>query len=388
MSNSNGAREMSMPLNLVLASRNLFQDRLRFIATAVGIVFSVVLVMVQMGLYSGFGHMVTTMIDHADADLWVMRKGTKCFEDPSLLSATKGKDIEAVPGIAKVTPLMIGFSNWHLPSGEMTPVFLVGSNLSEHVLLPWNVVAGSVDALTGPNTVAVDKTYTERLGLKGLDTEASIRGREVKIVALTDGIRSFTTTPYIFTDLAAARSYIGVPASVVSYFVIKLAPGANLDRVRHDLQAVAGDFEVLTTAEFHERSRAFWLFGTGAGAALFAGALLGVIVGTVIVAQTLYSSTKDHLDEFATLRAMGSSKRYIYSVIVYQAVINAVVGFALASLIGFAVVWFTSGGALPVVITPGLMTAIFALTLVMCVASAFAAILRVVRMDPIVVFTR
>ena len=45
--------------------------------------------------------------------------------------------------------------------------------------------------------------------------------------------------------------------------------------------------------------------GTGAGAALFAGALLGVIVGTVIVAQTLYSSTKDHLSEFATLRAMG-----------------------------------------------------------------------------------
>ena len=53
--------------------------------------------------------------------------------------------------------------------------------------------------------------------------------------------------------------------------------------------------------------------------------VVGSVVGTVIVAQTLYSSTKDHLDEFATLRAMGSSKRYIYSVIVYQAVINAVI---------------------------------------------------------------
>ena len=47
-----------------MASRNLFQDRLRFVATLIGIVFSVVLVVVQMGLYLGFGRIVTTMIDH------------------------------------------------------------------------------------------------------------------------------------------------------------------------------------------------------------------------------------------------------------------------------------------------------------------------------------
>ncbi len=56
--------------------------------------------------------------------------------------------------------------------------------------------------------------------------------------------------------------------------------------------------------------------------------------------------------------------------------------------IGFAVVYFTSSGALPVVITPGLMGAIFLLTVVMCIASAFTAILKVVRIDPAVVFTR
>ena len=143
----------------------------------------------------------------------------------------------------------------------------------------------------------------------------------------------------------------------------------------------------MTTAEFRERSRTFWLFGTGAGAALFAGAILGVIVGTVIVAQTLYSSTKDHIEEFATLRAMGSSNRYIYTVIIYQALLNAVVGFCFAAVIGMAVVYFTRSGALPVVITPWLMGSIFLLTVVMCIASAFTAILKVVRIDPVVVFS-
>ena len=76
-----------MPLVFTIAFRNLFYDRLRFIATVIGIVFSIVLVTVQMGLYLGFGRTVTMMIDHASADLWMVPRGTKCFEDPSLLDA-------------------------------------------------------------------------------------------------------------------------------------------------------------------------------------------------------------------------------------------------------------------------------------------------------------
>jgi len=69
-----------MPLVFTLAFRNLFHDRLRFIATVIGIVFSIVLVTVQMGLYLGFGRMVTTMIDHTSADLWVMARGTSALQ--------------------------------------------------------------------------------------------------------------------------------------------------------------------------------------------------------------------------------------------------------------------------------------------------------------------
>ena len=86
---------------------------------------------------------------------------------------------------------------------------------------------------------------------------------------------------------------------------------------------------MLTTAEFRTRSLNHWLFATGAGIALIGGAVLGLIVGTVIVAQTLYSSTKDHLDEFATLRALGSSSGYIHKVILMQAALSALLGYML-----------------------------------------------------------
>jgi putative ABC transport system permease protein len=377
-----------MSLTLTLASRNLFHDRLRFIATMVGIVFSVVLVMVQMGLFTGFGRMVTTMIDHASADLWIVPKNAKSFEDPSLLDLKLRDRVGRVEGVATVIPLVIGFSDWRLDTGEMTPVFIVGADLRDGALQPWNVVDGNVQSLTQGLTVAVDRSYFDRLGVSAIGATAEIRGKKVRVAALTDGIRSFTTTPYVFVDVKNARTFTGTPPDRASDLLVRLNANAARDKVIEAIRAEIGDAEVLTTAEFRDRSRSFWLFGTGAGAALFAGALLGAIVGTVIVAQTLYSSTKDHLSEFATLRAMGSSNAYIYHVIIYQALINAVVGFAIASAIGALVVELTAKSALPIVITPTLVAALSALTVVMCVISAIGAIFRIVRIDPASVFMR
>jgi putative ABC transport system permease protein len=152
------------------------------------------------------------------------------------------------------------------------------------------------------------------------------------------------------------------------------------------LLATLSKVEVLTPDEFRNRSRSFWLFGTGAGAALFAGALLGAIVGTVIVAQTLYSSTKDHLNEFATLRAIGSSNLYIHKIIICQALLSAVIGFALAASIGLIVVEMTAETALPIVMTPELTMGLFLLTVFMCIASSIAAVVQVIRIEPARVF--
>jgi putative ABC transport system permease protein len=377
-----------MPLVFTLALRNLFHDCLRFIATVIGIVFSIVLVMVQMGLYLGFGRMVTTVIDHASADLWIIPKGTKCFEDPSLLNMRERYRALSTSGVAEAIPLVIGFADWRTASGEMTPVFIIGSDLRSGGLEPWNVVEGRIESLAGAKNVAVDQGYFDRLGVSGIGSTAEIRQQPVRVAAVTSGIRSFTTTPFVFVDLDRARTYTGVPTGKASYLLVRLSANANRDQERRELLSNIPDVEVLTPSEFRERSRRFWLFGTGAGAALFAGALLGVIVGTVIVAQTLYSSTKEHLNEFATLRAIGSSKRYIHKVIICQALLSAAIGFSIAALIGDVIVRLTETTALPILITPALLVGLFLLTIVMCVGSSIAAIVQVTRIDPAMAFTR
>ena len=373
-----------MALILKLASQNLFQDRLRFIATIIGIVFSIVLVTVQLGLFLGFQKMVTTMIDHAPADLWIVSQGTKCFEDPSMLDKHDQTKALSVPGVSDATPLLIGFTEWSVPNNGSTPVFVVGT--SPQGLQPWHVVQGKLSDLSDSHAVAVDQSYFGRLGVNALGDTTKIRGHEVRVKVITKGIRSFTTTPYVFAPMDSAQTYIGTQRNDISYVLVRLAHGANANAVRDALVKKLDKVEVLTTDEFRNRSRSFWLFGTGAGFALFGGALLGAIVGTVIIAQTLYSSTKDHLTEFATLRAIGSSSFYIHKVIITQALLSAVIGFSVAFLIDYVVLRLTMDSALPIVITPVLTIGLFFLTVVMCVVSAITAIVQVTRIDPARVF--
>jgi len=298
------------------------------------------------------------------------------------------KRLLAINGIAEAVPIVAGNSAWLLPDGTMTPVFIIGSDVSEGGLAPWDIVDGNAQSLTAPETVAIDRTSYNRLGVSKVGETAEIREATVTVGVVTDGIRSFTTTPFVFTKLEDAQSYTGVPENLVSDFLVRLKPGADLERARQDILANISGIQALTPAEFREQSRSFWLFGTGAGAALVAGAILSLIVGTIIVGQTLYSSTKDHLYEFATLRAIGASNGYIYRVIISQALINAVVGFSLAALIGTIVVQLTAKTALQIVVTPSLMVELFIITVAMCIASAIGAILRVVRVDPAIVLTQ
>ena len=378
-----------MPLVFKLAARNLLYDKLRFAATVVGIVFSIVLVTVQLGLFVSFARTVTIMIDHAPADLWIVPQGTKNFEDPSLLDEADRYRAMSIDGVSQVAPILISFSHWRMQDGGASPVLVIGSNLrAGGGLLPWNLVEGSLESLAIPNSVAVDYAYLDRLGVKGIGGGAEMRNRRAEVRAVSKGIRSFTTTPFIFTTLDRARAYTGTPSTNVTYLLVHLDPRADLEGVRSQLQSVLSKAEVLTAAEFSDRSRSFWLFGTGAGAALFAGALLAMVVGSVVVAQTLYSSTKEHLYEFATLRAIGSSGVYLHTVIITQALLSAVVGFGIAFVIGIFIVRLTADSALPVLMTPALTVILFILTVVMCVISALSSILKIMRMDPAMVFSR
>ena len=245
-----------------------------------------------------------------------------------------------------------------------------------------------LDDIKAPDAIAIDRSYLGELGVSGIGDSAQAANGRVKIRALTEGIRSFTQSPYAYTTLNRARQLLGVPEDRSTFLLVKLAPGADMAKVQADLAGRLESADVLTKDEFESRSLLQWLFRTGAGLALIGGAILGSLVGTVIVAQTLYSSTKDHIHEFATLRALGSSKSYIHKVILAQAGLSAVIGYVLGMAIALLVLYASRNSSLPLVMTPGLAFWLFALTLFMCSISALSAIVKVTKIDPATVFSR
>src|SRR5262245_49364983 len=280
-SNPIGSRtKAAIPLILILAYRNLFHDRIRFIATIVGIVFSVILVTVQLGLYVSCKRMITAMIDRAQADLWIVPTSTKSFEENGMLEGQERFQALSTPGVTDAIPLVAGFSNWRKPDGGTTAVIIVGITTDKPGLRPWNLMDGGLDDLTTPDGVIIDRSYFNRLGITGSDQHAEISNQRIRVVALTDLIRSFTTAPFVFTTLERARNFLGANPNSSTYYLVHVSPGADLDRVRANLSGNLKDAEVLTPKEFHDRSLVHWLYGTGAGAALIAGAILGIIVGT------------------------------------------------------------------------------------------------------------
>jgi len=374
---------------LTLAFRNLFHDRIRLAVTLIGILFSIVLVAVQLGLYLGSSREITGLIDNAKGEIWITAYGAKSFEDGGMLLTQKERHAAlAVPGVKSVAPVFSTFAEWRKPAGGSTRVVVVGADAEDGGLGPFRLVEGDWLDVRAPEGIAIDRTYLSELGVEGLGSTAQIAQGRVRVRALTDDIRSFTQSPYVFMPIDRARTLLGVPDGTTTFHLVSLEPGADVETVRKAIKKEVAPNEVLTKDEFLDRALKQWLFNTGAGAALIGGALLGTLVGTVIVAQTLYSSTKDHINEFATLRALGSSSGYIHKVILAQAGMSALLGYLLGMAIAMIIVVAAKGSALPIMMTPTLAFGLLVLTLGMCAISAISAIFKVTKIDPATVFTR
>jgi putative ABC transport system permease protein len=294
----------------------------------------------------------------------------------------------SVTGVENAEDMVVSFARWRKPEGGTTTILLIGTDGESPRALPWNIVEGSRKAMEAPNSVAIDQSYFPDLGVSAVGDRAEINGVTVELVASTKRIRSFTTLPFVFMSIEDARRLSGAEHNQATYQRVTLLPGANLDAVRAEIERRLPDTEVLTQDQFRKRSQSYWLFQTGAGAALIAGAVLGLIVGIVIVAQTLYSSTKDHINEFATLRALGAGAGYIVKVILMQAILSGLIGYILGMALALLAIWAAQDTKLTIVMTPQLAGTLFAVTIGMCIFAAISAIIKVVRIDPAVVFSR
>jgi putative ABC transport system permease protein len=369
-----------------LAQRNLFHDKVRLAVTLTGIVFSVVLIVVQLGLFIGFTTATSNLIDHSGADLWITSKNVPYVEQGVAFSERKLNQVRAVEGVQDAQKIIAHWTQWKRHDGAQESVQIVGMNVDDPLERPWNLVQGRVEDLKSPDAVILDELYQQKLGVTHVGEVFEIGGYRARVVGFTHGIRSFTTSPYVFTSFKNAQDFTGMREDQTLFILVKVRPGASIEQVRHALLERVKDVEVFRTAEFSRRTTFYWMFTTGAGVAVLIAAGLGLVVGFVVVAQTIYATTMDHIREFGTLKAMGAPNSYVYKVIMKQAAISAVIGYLLGMVVSVFVVDGSEKGGAAILMPMPMAVGMFFLTLAMCVGAALVSINQVTRIDPAMVF--
>ena len=245
---------------------------------------------------------------------------------------------------------------------------------------------GAPEDLLRGYSLLMDRSAALRYGAFAVGEQREILGRRFRIVGTTQEAASFTTTPIVFMDYRNAQELQQTLRGNTTYVLVKLAPGADARAVQAELRRRLPYNDVLTRDEWALPSRNYWVRSTGLGMSMGVTVFLGVLVGIVIVAQTLYTSAVEHIKEFGTVKAIGGSNLDIYRILGEQALVAAFLGFALGALFSYLARPLMAAIHLNVLLTPGFSAVVFAGTVLMCLGSALFSFRRVASIDPALVF--
>jgi putative ABC transport system permease protein len=370
-----------------LATKSLLHDKLRFLITVSGVAFAVTLVFVQVGLFLGLMDNASLTIEKIPADLWVTSHNTPNVDFAHTFPETYVKRVRSIPGVERADNLIVWFMNVNLPNGAVEGTEVYALEDFQRWGFPWNVAEGNLQDLRRGAYFFLDQSATKRYGEFKVGEYREILGRRLKIIGRTIDAKSFTTTPLTFLDYRVAQSLNpGDLRGNTTYILVKLAPGANVETVRAEIRKRLPFNDVYTQREWATRSRSYWVDSTGLGLNMYLTVFLGCLVGIVVVAQTLYTSTMEHIKEFGTVKAIGGGNADIYSILGKQATIAAIAGFFLGALMAYAIRPLIYKIDLKLVIPNELFVAVFFGAIVLCLAASMISFRKVASIDPALVF--
>jgi len=214
-------------------------------------------------------------------------------------------------------------------------------------------------------------------------------GHRVEVTGLFSAGTSFGIDgAVVMSDANFFRLMPGRSPEVVNFGLIKLKPGYDPDQVRAQLEKVLpNDVRVLTHSQLDANEREFWSSNTPIGFIFALGVGLGLVVGIIVVYQILYTDVSDHLQEYATLKAIGYKDSFLFTIIIWESLILSVFGYIpgfLISLLIYRVA--TNATFLPLRMTAERGVVVYLLTIAMCVVSGALALRRLSKADPAEIF--
>jgi putative ABC transport system permease protein len=380
---------------IALGWMQLVHQKVRLLVAIAGIAFAVTLILMQLGFRASLLDSSVRYLERLRYDVAIVSTETQYLAQAVPFSSRRMYQALSVPDVASVSPVYAARGVWKNP-WDHTPrnLFMLGVDPADDVLDAPGVReyidrvrqrdAVLFDALSRPEHGPVAAAFRA-----GDPVVTEVNDREVTVAGLFEVGTSFGIEGGLLTsDDNFLRLFPRRARTQIDLGLIRAAAGASPEAVRDAVRAMLpDDVLVLSRFELMEREQAYWMRTTPIGAIFSFGVVIGFVVGAIIVYQILFADVSDHLPEYATLKAMGYSNRFVSGVVIQQAVILAVLGF----LPGLAIcVWLYGvvGEAtrLPMVLPWQRGVAVLALTTAMCAISGMLALRKVRALDPADVF--
>lgn len=369
-----------------LAWHNITHDRLRFAVTVLGITCAVFLMIFQGSILLGFLRAASKIIDSTGAEIWITGRGVQCFEFAVPIERRFADLARGVAGVQSTSRICTSLVQFRKIDGSQQQVALIGADTNSPARLPIPRLSGNHFGIA-PDSLVVDSSNAELLDISGrLPLEVEINDQRARVVGRTSGFSSFLGSPYVFTSYSDASRYLGLRPDETMFILVQVQPGFPVEQVKRELQARLPTVQVSTRDEFSRRAEFYWTSQTGAGGAILAAAVLGFFVGLTVVSQAIYSTTMEHIEEFATLKALGATPWYIVRVIVSQAMLSGIAGYVLGVLITSPMIR-AARPHIPWISTPWWLPAgVFIPALAMCALASILSVKAAITVEPAKVF--
>jgi putative ABC transport system permease protein len=367
--------------------RMALHDRMKFTAALIGVVFAVLLSNQQAATFLAIVNRNVMVVDaNPDVDIWITPPQTEILQPGKLLSQAPLDQARGMPGVAWAEPILIGGATISRPEGGSEQAVLIGTRGPAWRGGPFNVVAGSRDALAEPDSMIFEDSDREKFGGLNLGSVREVNGRRIKVVGFTWGLVPFGPSSYAFADFDLARELMHTDADQSSVILVGVKPGVDRALVARELQKRMGTEQVSTSDEFRRTLVDYMLTKTPIGVVLGSSTVIGLLVGFVMVALTMFSAVLDNLREFGTLKALGATTLDLVGLLWAQAIVYGLLGAVVGSVLVGRVAVATRSAQIAMQLPPELLLATAGIAVLLCLVASSVAVLRVRSIEPAMVF--
>lgn len=309
-----------------VARRLLLRNRGGLIVTVSGIAATVALVLFLFAVHDGAKDGSTRYVRTADVDIWISQKNAdNILKSSSFLRASLAEDIADIDGVAVASPLARLITKANIGGRRSSTIFVLAFDPITKVGAPTTIGEGSSDLK--PGEIILDRAFVEKYDL-AIGDRVEIQSKHFRLAGVSEGTNALVAQ-FGFARLDDAEELLGLKG-IASFIVLRLKKPAARSAVEQRTvvaQRIRAAFPELAVHQaqdfvrFHEEEADAGVLPVFATAAAF-----GAVVCAFIVALMLYNSVLERREDYATLKALGASQRYLLRIVVGQALLVTAAG--------------------------------------------------------------